>query len=87
MNYTSFKRWLLSQHKRNDPVGQLANEFRADYGAHYSDEPPLPLRFTYRTALDYLRSRNACQGALDALEIAYSEWRTRRGPRLVERRD
>lgn len=87
MNYMSFRHWLLRQHKRQDPVGHLAKDFRADYGSHYSDEPPMPPRFTYRTALDYLRSRNAGQGALDALEIAHREWRTYRGPRLVERRD
>ena len=53
--------WLLGQHKRWDPVGSLARDFRWDYhGARRADEPPLPRKFTYRIVLDYLQAQNAC---------------------------
>jgi hypothetical protein len=37
MTKRSFKMWLFGQHKRNDAVGDLARDFRADYRAHYPD--------------------------------------------------
>jgi hypothetical protein len=75
MKRQSFRSWLFRQHKRPGPVGDLARDFRADYRAHYPDESPLPRRFTFRTALDYLEGRNACDGALDALRTAHQEYR------------
>ena len=74
MTKRSFKMWLFGQHKRSDAVGDLARDFRADYRAHYPDEPSLPRRFTYRTALDYLEARNACNGAIRTLDTAHREW-------------
>ena len=73
----SFKRWLLSQHKVSGPVGHLAGDFRYDFKDkdRAPDEEPLPARFTYRTALAYLKARNACAGALQALNTAHREWR------------
>lgn len=77
MKSISFKSWLFRQHKRNDRVGDLARDFRADYRMRRYNEA-LPGRFTFRTALEYLQAVNACDGALDSLEAAHREWQVDR---------
>jgi hypothetical protein len=74
MKSITFKSWLFRQHKRNDRVGDLARDVRADYRAHCPDDPSLPGRFTYKTALDYFRRAGACQGAYESLAASHREW-------------
>lgn len=74
MKNISFKSWLLHQHKRNDPVGDSAREFRADYRTHSPADRPLPKPFTYKSALAYLEAVNASDGFIRSFEMAHDEW-------------
>ena len=63
-----FVRWLFKQAGRRDPVGDLASDARAD------------LEFPRRAGLDEVReyiSRFSSE-AMDALDVAATEWRTLR---------
>jgi hypothetical protein len=71
----SFKQYLFRQYERRDRVGHLALDFQADCRERrYPGEPPLPPRFTYETAREYLESRGASMRALAALDDAHREW-------------
>lgn len=72
----SFRRWLLDQVKRNDPVGDLAKDFARDCRKKWRRKlPPLPKLITPESLRPYLRNRGACEGALAALTKAEREWR------------
>ena len=64
---TSFWQWLRHQHRRNDRVGDLARDARADEN--------WPRRARRLETLDlYLHSVNACDGAHGSLLVAHEEW-------------
>lgn len=56
-----FEKWLLKQKKRNDPIGDLSTDWIAD-----GRKTP----FT----LSYLKSKNACDGAIEAYKEAIKEF-------------
>lgn len=63
-----FGTWLRRQHRRHDPVGDLARDFRADFackGMH-----------GYKRLREHITQCGAQCGALDALEQAVKEGRT-----------
>ncbi|MGQ9683846.1 MAG: YozE family protein [Anaerolineae bacterium] len=64
----SFTQWLLQQVDRDDPVGDLAGDAARD------PEWPAGGRGLSRF-LVYLRNRGACEGAITALQLAWSEWK------------
>jgi hypothetical protein len=70
----NFKQWLLSQEERIGAVGDLAKDLRWDYRDRKPSEKPLPTRLTVNTFRAYLENRNACDGALRALDEATSEY-------------
>lgn len=79
-----FKSWLKRQANRNDMVGDLARDARDDSG--FLQDGSLE---EYRT---YLETKDACDGAKEALNEAYKEYqntngfpnRVRVGMRLLE---
>lgn len=71
----TFAHWLRKQTERNDPVGDLARDAAQDriFPVDTSSGPKLR---------SYLRSINACNGAMEALEQALAQWRaTKKGLR------
>jgi hypothetical protein len=66
-----FSRWMKRHLKRDDPVGDLARDL-------YDRGPfqPLPLKAAndFYGFLEALERVNACQGALDAVVVAWSEY-------------
>ena len=71
----TFKRWLATQIDRDDPIGDLAKDAKADPAwrsakiSQYSD------------AESFLRNKRACFEAMETLEFAYREWELyRRNP-------
>ena len=62
----TFCQWLKTQTKREDPIGDLARDARDDRG-HKGN--------TIGWWKDHLRAANACDGAFDALEEAFEEFR------------
>lgn len=60
----SFKAWLKKQSFRDDPVGDLAVDAKADH-----DLPD-----TFEEMREHLERRSACAGARGALEQAWSEF-------------
>ena len=58
---SGFLKWLKLQIERNDPIGDLARDWIDD---------GKPKIFT----LDYLYSKNACSGAIDAYHAANVEF-------------
>lgn len=64
----NFCYWLEKQINRDDPVGDLARDAQRD-----SDAPKHSNAFTIWQ--DYLNSRFACDGAMDALKEAFAEYR------------
>ena len=72
----TFKAWLRQQHRRNDPVGDLARNACARV---MPGEQPQPLRGTpgqrdYERWRLYLGLMGACAGAEEALDRAYTEF-------------
>ena len=67
----SFLAWLHTQAKRRDPVGDLARDAFADrtFPSNTSSGPRLR---------SYMQSKNACDGAMKALEEALLTWRATR---------
>lgn len=63
---TDFQSWLATQGDRDDPVGDLARDVRADPDWPGFDDLPV-LR-------GYLRNGGAAPEALDALARAFGEW-------------
>jgi hypothetical protein len=77
----NFKRWLLKQARRDDPIGHLAMDLRQDLrDVRKPNEEPLPRPFTATGFVRYLNRRGACQGAIETAERARREWRQQRGP-------
>jgi hypothetical protein len=63
----SFSEWLRAQRRRDDPVGDLARDAMADDGW---------LGGRDLSALHgHLSRYGACEGAHDALDRAWREWR------------
>ncbi|MGN7704078.1 hypothetical protein [Cellulosimicrobium sp. 22601] len=69
----TFHAWLTAQRHRNDPVGDLARDYvlgarltRAEGGHRRATDPD-----DLRALLLDLR---ACDGALDSLDLAATEW-------------
>ena len=58
--------WLRAQDKRDDPVGDLARDFKADGRAR-------GIR-TLAALTEHLLRCDACEGALDSLVQAGAEW-------------
>ena len=67
MTKPSLKSWLLSQHRRDDVVGDLARDVRQDPSFPKGTVGNLTLRL-------YLRDHGACYGAVSALSTAWKEW-------------
>jgi uncharacterized protein YozE (UPF0346 family) len=65
----TFHAWLMAQRDRADPVGDLARDARADRDWPARGRTPNDFR-------RYLDHRNACDGALRALDRAWREYRT-----------
>ena len=63
----TFWRWLRRQHRRNDRVGDLARDAWVD-----RDWPRRARRLS--TPVAYLRSVNACDGAIESLARAHGGW-------------
>ena len=63
----SFTKWLLQQAGRDDPVGDLASDVARDPDWLVSGRG-------LSGFLTYLRNRGACDGAIAALQQAWSEW-------------
>lgn len=63
----TFEKWLLTQRKRNDPIGDLANDF------YYAKRMRPGQR--HKCNREHLDSWNACDEAYDALEHAFFEWK------------
>lgn len=67
----TFRSWLKKQRKRIGPVGDLARDTFTDDGI------PLPRRMTKKTLLAHMEQHyNPCDGALSALDEAYSEFQS-----------
>jgi len=67
----TFNAWLYRQRDRRDPVGDLASDAWADRRGRGRGKGPR----TFEGWRRYLRSAHACDGALRALETAWTEWR------------
>ncbi|PYI39797.1 hypothetical protein CVS30_03820 [Arthrobacter psychrolactophilus] len=68
MTEYTFDSWLRAQANRRDPIGSLAQDYRADCNAH---------GLTSMTAAELRASmltQCACSGAMQALTIAQREW-------------
>jgi hypothetical protein len=65
----SFLAWIRQQAKRDDPVGDLARDLRADAPKG---------RVTKAAWLDYLRASNACGDAIAAFREAWREFEGQR---------
>lgn len=76
----SFRRWLLVQVDRDDPVGDLARDTAEEGGCWSRGHAPSGLR---RHMEDV---HNAFPPALAALDRAEAEWRMLRGLRLAAER-
>jgi hypothetical protein len=69
----SFSKWLIKQRRRNDRVGDLARDFGSSSGMEGGPSKPRG-RVKRQTYHNYLDGWNACTGAHEALEQAWSEW-------------
>lgn len=67
----SFAAWLHTQAKRRDPVGDFARDAIADRTFPIDTSSGPKLR-------SYMRSKNACEEALEAMEEALAIWRASR---------
>ena len=81
-----FTQWLLRQKGRRDPVGDLARDVGADIAG--AQPPRVWPRYARRLSQyeEALEAYGACQGAMDALQCAWDEWR-RAGDAKTPRRD
>jgi hypothetical protein len=77
MSKPTFTAWLLRQRKRDDPIGDLARDFKSDRDNTHrrAAEPKLPHQITPASLRSYLTHRGACDGAQDALLSAAREYR------------
>jgi len=64
----SFTGWLKRQHRRNDPIGDLARDVLRD--------PNWPRGRTLKPFLEYLTRQGASERARAALEKAWREYQT-----------
>lgn len=64
----TFRQWLKKQERRDDPVGDLARDMAQD-----KTFPP-PRFNSVKTTVNYLRGRNACEGAETAAIRAWREY-------------
>lgn len=62
----NFSRWLFSNEKRNDLVGDLAKDVVKDNS--------FPITDNYDELKEYLESHSACSGALEALDQSWQEY-------------
>lgn len=67
---TSFITWLTRQHQRQDPVGDLATDVRQDI-----KDGCRPPGWSLAAFVEHLEDHGAVDGALDAAERAWKEWR------------
>lgn len=63
----TFRAWLWRQHRRDDRVGDLASDARAD-----KDFPRAVRSLDHLD--DYLFWKGACSGAHESAVIAWAEW-------------
>jgi hypothetical protein len=71
----SFGSWLKAQRDRNDPVGDLAQDFLRDVAANQRGWPSQWSAMALRHRLMFL---DACDGAMAALDQAVAEWQASR---------
>lgn len=71
----AFGTWLKDQQHRDDPIGDLAQDFLRDIKA--SGHVP-PSRWTDANLKNHLVYRQASKAALAALDQAVKEWRRSR---------
>jgi uncharacterized protein YozE (UPF0346 family) len=67
MKTMDFITWLKNQYKRNDLVGDLARDTRAD------SDMPAECK-TYKQFKEYLEDICVCDGAFEALKRAHEEY-------------
>lgn len=70
----SFAYWLLQQDRRNDPIGDLARDYRSDIADGCAPRSMLATVQDVRVHLELVH--NAWSLALDALDAAETEWST-----------
>lgn len=71
----SFGSWLKAQQHRDDPIGDLAQDFLADIKR---TEHPWPSHWSVTTLRHRLEFQCACDGAFEALDQAVAEWKASR---------
>ncbi len=69
MTRARFPAWLRQQHARQDPVGDLARDMRRDHAWP-------PSATTLRAFERHLKCMGACDGAVNALQRAFTEWQS-----------
>ncbi|QTA88836.1 YozE family protein [Desulfonema magnum] len=62
----TFFKWLQNQSERDDMIGDLARDVRLD--------KTFPKSSSLEKIRNHLESSGACEGAVSALEMAYTEW-------------
>jgi hypothetical protein len=78
----SFRVWLRGQRKRDGKVGDLSRDFIKDYriqkyAKKYHDDIDslLPKTITEKSLTEYLIDKGACEGAINAVRLAWKEYR------------
>ena len=72
---TAFTDWICRQGHRDDAIGDLARDVRADLrGPRADDGDRWPRGGDLETLRRHLEERGASDGALAALDRAWSEW-------------
>ena len=67
----SFRTWLRSQRDRDDPVGDLAQDFERD-----GETKGRAFR-SVGGFIEYLEAQGACDGAIEAAKSAWKEYERR----------
>lgn len=71
-----FYSWIKKQKNRDDPIGDLAKDIISDRKFPKSID-------NLKTHTSYLVYKGACQGALDALNIAWNEYINYKGEKWM----
>lgn len=68
MQIIGFNNWILSQTNRNDMVGDFARDVKRDTKVPNDNA-------SKDSWLSHLGHRNACQAAINAFEVAWTEYK------------
>ncbi|SEB55362.1 hypothetical protein SAMN04489806_1086 [Paramicrobacterium humi] len=69
----SFHTWVLRQASRDDPIGDLARDYKTGVGLRVHGQASSP-----DGLIKILRKQNAIQKAIDAADRLRAEWESRR---------